>query len=87
VEASSEAEQMIQLTENFLTKHRQYITAEEQEATSVGLETLRKAIDQKDKDAIMLATEQLNQISSPYAERVMDMAVSEALKGKDSAQL
>lgn len=78
---------MIQLTENFLAKHNQYITTEEQEATAIGLEALRKAIEQKDKDAIMLATEQLNQISSPYAERVMDMAVSEALKGKDSAQL
>ena len=87
VEASTEATQMIQLTENFLAKHNQYITAEEQEATAIGLEALRKAIEQKDKDAIMLATEQLNQISSPYAERVMDMAVSEALKGKDSAQL
>jgi hypothetical protein len=30
----------------------------------------------------MSLTEALNTITSPYAERVMDIAVSEALKGK-----
>ena len=87
VEASTEAEQMIQLTENFLTKNSQYITAEEQQATIHAIQELRHAIEEKNKDAIMLATEKLNQVSSPYAERVMDLAVAEALKGKDSAQL
>lgn len=87
VEASTEAEQMIQLTENFLTKNSQYITTEEQQATKIAIQELRDAIEAKNKDAIMLATEKLNQVSSPYAERVMDLAVAEALKGKDSAQL
>lgn len=87
VEASTEAEQMIQLTENFITKNSQYITAEEQQATILAIQELQHAIEEKNKDAIMLATEKLNQVSSPYAERVMDLAVAEALKGKDSAQL
>lgn len=82
VEASSEAEQMIQLTENFLHKHAQYISDEEKSATSDAIATLTKAIEDKDKNAILAETERLNAINTPYAERVMDIAVAEALKGK-----
>jgi len=82
IESQTEAEQMIQLTENFLQKHRIYIQDEESAATVQGIEDLLKAIEQKDKDLIMSETEKLNMITSPYAERVMDIAVGEALKGK-----
>ncbi len=81
VEAVTEAEQMIQLTQNFLHKHQEHISIEEQYATQEGIIALELAITEKDKNKIMLATEQLNQITSPYAERVMDIAVASALKG------
>ncbi len=82
IEAQTEAEQMIQLTENFVFKHQAYITDDEKKATIDGIQKLQKAIEEKDKNNIMLMTESLNQITSPYAERVMDIAVGEALKGK-----
>ena len=82
IEAQTEAEQMIQLTENFLFKHQSYITEAERLATQEGIQALQKAIDAKDKNSIMSLTEELNKITSPYAERVMDIAVAEALKGK-----
>ena len=81
IEASTEAEQMIQLTENFVHKHAQQISEEEQQATYTGIEALQKAIQAKDKDQILTATEQLNEVTRPYAERVMDVAIGEALKG------
>lgn len=83
VEARTEAEQMIQLTENFLFKHQQYITDEEQQATHTALATLKDAIQLDSKDNILQATEALNQVSRIYAERVMDVAIGQALKGKE----
>jgi len=82
IEAITEASTMLQLTENFLFKHNVHITTEEQQATQLAIAQLQQAIDEKNKDRILAATEQLNAVSSPYAERVMDIAVAEALKGK-----
>jgi len=82
IEAKTEAEQMIQLTENFLHKHQQFITDDEKQATQTGIQNLQIAMNDNDKNTIMSLTETLNTITSPYAERVMDIAVSEALKGK-----
>jgi molecular chaperone HscA len=82
IEATTEGETQIELTQNFLKKHKQYITEEEFSATENAIAEIKKAIDAKDKNAIMKANEALNTISSPYAERVMDIAVAEAMKGK-----
>ena len=82
VEASTEAEQLIQLTETFLTKHAQFITETEKQSTHEAIHHLRSAINDKHKDKILHATEQLNHLTRPYAERVMDVAIGEALKGK-----
>jgi molecular chaperone HscA len=83
VEATTEAEQMIQLTENFLYKNQQYITEEEMMATQAGIETLQSAIQSQDKDLIQKEIETLNQLTSPFAERVMDLAVAASLRGKE----
>jgi len=82
IEATTEGETQIELTQNFLKKHKQYITDEELLATENAIVEIKKAIEAKDKNAIMAANESLNTISSPYAERVMDIAVAEAMKGK-----
>jgi len=82
IEATTEGETQIELTQNFLKKHKQYITDEELLATENAIVEIKKAIEAKDKNAIMSANESLNTISSPYAERVMDIAVAEAMKGK-----
>jgi molecular chaperone HscA len=46
------------------------------------MQVLREAILAKDKDAIQQQTEKLNDISRPFAERVMDSALKDAMKGK-----
>jgi glycine cleavage system aminomethyltransferase T len=46
------------------------------------MQSLQLAITMDDKNLIQTKQEELNNISRPYAERVMDHAVSEALKGK-----
>jgi molecular chaperone HscA len=73
---------MLQLTENFMYKHAAHISDEEKNATSSAISNLQTAISEKDKNKIMAASEHLNTISAPFAERVMDIAVAAALKGK-----
>ncbi len=82
VEATAEAEQMLSTTERFLEKHRDYLEDEEIRATLGQMDLVRNAIEAKDKDRIQKETEQLNEISRPYAERVMDAALKDAMKGK-----
>jgi molecular chaperone HscA len=55
---------------------------EEIEATNKAIEDLRSVFESADKDLIHQKTEDLNEISRPYAERVMDMAISKAMSGK-----
>jgi molecular chaperone HscA len=81
-ESITEAEQMIQLSENFMFKHQEWIQTEELKFTRRAIEDLQKAILTKDKQQIIYCTEALNKITTPYAERVMDIAIAEALKGK-----
>jgi len=83
VEAKTEAEQLIEQSKNFIRKHKDFITTEEQQATNEQINKLEEAVQTKDKNKIQLAQESLNDISRPYAERVMDAAVSNALSGKD----
>jgi molecular chaperone HscA len=82
VEAKTEAEQIILVTQNFLVKHGLLINDEEKNNTNTAINNLQKLLVSEDKDAIHKQIEALNEISRPYAERVMDTAVSTALKGK-----
>ncbi|MEI8278444.1 MAG: Fe-S protein assembly chaperone HscA [Bacteroidota bacterium] len=82
VEASTEAEQMLDVTDKFVNKHRALLTLDELNLTAQHVQLLRDAITAKDKDRIQRETELLNDISRPYAERVMDAALKDAMKGK-----
>ncbi len=82
VEAATEAQQMIDTTEKFITKHKEALTEEEISSTKSYIQLLRDAINAKDKDRIHNATEVLNDMSRPFAERVMDAALKDAMRGK-----
>ena len=82
VEARTEAEQMLGVTEKFLMKHAALLTQEELTTTAQAMQALQLAITMEDKNLIQTKTEELNDISRPFAERVMDQAISGAMKGK-----
>lgn len=82
VEAATEAQQMLDTTEKFLEKHKEHLTKEEIETTLGKMQQLREAMNNKDKDRIQSEMELLNEASRPYAERVMDVALKDAMKGK-----
>ena len=83
VEAQTEARQIIDTTTLFLQKNGSYLTDTEISDTRNAIEVLEGLITQGAKDAIQKQIEALNEISRPYAERVMDTAISKAMSGKN----
>ena len=82
VEAKTEAQQLIDTTQKFLNKNAEFLLSEEIAKTTKAIDDLRSVLDSENKDLIHQKTESLNEISRPYAERVMDMAISKAMSGK-----
>ena len=83
VEARTEAEQILSVTEKFLTKNASILSKEELTASANAMQALQLAITLEDKNLIQAKTEELNDVTRPFAERAMDQAISGALKGKD----
>lgn len=86
VEARTEAEQILSVTEKFIAKNVSLLTKEEMVATAAAMQNLQMALTMNDKNLIQTKIEELNEISRPFAERAMDQAVGGALKGKDIKQ-
>ncbi|MGC4058287.1 MAG: Fe-S protein assembly chaperone HscA [Chitinophagaceae bacterium] len=82
VEAQTEARQMCDTVEKFLAKNASLLNADETDATRRQLAVLQESIQNATKDAIQKETELLNEITRPFAERVMDIALKEAMRGK-----
>ncbi len=82
VEAQTEGRILIDTTRNFLQKNTKYLTEEELRETEDSMSRLQSEIDGGNKDAIQKAIESLNDLSRPYAERLMDQAIGQAMKGK-----
>lgn len=82
VEAQTEAEQLLEQTEKFIAKHQQVLEKTELIQTAQAMQNLQMALTLNDKNLIQQKIEELNEISRPYAERVMDSAISTAMKGK-----
>jgi molecular chaperone HscA len=81
-EAKTEGEQLLKTTEHFLQKNREQLTREELLTTAEAMQALQLSITMEDKDLIQKKLQVLNDISQPYAERIMDNAISKAMTGK-----
>jgi molecular chaperone HscA len=82
VEAKTEAQQLIDTTQKFLNKNAEFLLPGEIDSTAKAINDLKDSLNSDNKDLIHQKTESLNEISRPYAERVMDMAISKAMSGK-----
>ncbi|MFI5172264.1 MAG: Fe-S protein assembly chaperone HscA [Chitinophagales bacterium] len=82
VEAKVEAENMIATCERFVTKNSDLLNKEELDGTNKRINALRNILSSENKDDIHRAIEELNEFTRPFAERLMDMAISKAMKGK-----
>ena len=82
VEARTEGEQLLAVTEKFMVKHQSLLSPDEVTQTALALQALQLAITMEDKNIIQTKIEALNETTRPFAERAMDEAVKGALKGK-----
>jgi molecular chaperone HscA len=81
-EARSEGEQLLKTTEKFLQKNASLITKEEMLQAAEAMQSLQLALTMEDKDLIQKKSEELNVVSTPFAERLMNQAIAQAMKGK-----
>jgi molecular chaperone HscA len=82
IEARTEGEQMVYTVERFLQKNGSYVTTEETGKTNEHITALKAAITTGDKDLILKRIDEINEFTRPFAERLMDQAISTAMKGK-----
>jgi len=82
IEAKTEGEQILSITEKFLSKNSNIVSKEELLKTAASIQALQLAITMEDKNLIQTKIGELNEITRPFAERAMDAAISNALSGK-----
>lgn len=82
IEARSEGEQLVYTAERFIEKHKDLLEATEIAETQTHIANLKEALGSGDKDIILKKTDELNEFTRPFAERVMDTAIGQAMKGK-----
>ena len=82
IEARTTAEQMLYQVERFLEKNSQHLTEEEINLTRTNVQKLRDVLPSGDKDQILKAVDVLEEQTSPFAERVMQISIKQAMAGK-----
>ncbi|MDP2174926.1 MAG: Fe-S protein assembly chaperone HscA [Bacteroidota bacterium] len=81
-ELKSEAEQLIYQCEKLIKSNQTLLSADEISKTSLKINDLKSACNILNEQAINQEIERLNQLTRPFAERLMDEAIGNALKGK-----
>ncbi len=82
IEARTEGEQMVYTVERFISKNVAYLAATEITDTLKLVAELKESLTLGDKDMILKRIDTLNEFTQPFAERLMDLAVGTAMKGK-----
>ena len=82
IEARTEGEQMVYTVERFLQKNNDFLSEDEIAQTNALVAALKEVLSGTDKDQIHTAIDKLNEYTRPFAERLMDVAISHAMKGK-----
>ncbi|SMO65715.1 Fe-S protein assembly chaperone HscA [Solitalea koreensis] len=82
IEARTEGEQMLYTVDRFLHNQGEHLNEAEIAETKRLTEELKLILPTGTKDQILAAIDILNEYTRPFAERVMDITVSQAMKGK-----
>lgn len=83
IEARTEGEQMVYTAERFIEKNKSYLTIQEISDTQRHIDNLKQNLHSGNKDQIHKFIDELNEFTRPFAERLMDQAISHAMKGKE----
>ena len=82
IEARTAAEQLLYQVERFLKKNQPHLEAAEISTTETKAAELRQALAGADRDAILKRMDELDELTRPFAERVMNISIKQAMSGK-----
>ncbi|AWM33544.1 Fe-S protein assembly chaperone HscA [Hymenobacter nivis] len=82
IEARTAAEQLLYQVENFTRKNRVHLTEEELATTGAQVGRVRAALAGTERDPILKSMDELDELTRPYAERVMNISIQQAMAGK-----
>lgn len=82
IEARTAAEQLLYQVNNFTRKNRQHLTETELSATADQVATVQAALAGTERDPILKAMDELDELTRPYAERVMNISIQQAMAGR-----
>jgi len=82
IEARTAAGQLLYQVEGFTRKNRPHLTETELAATAAQVTALQAALAGPDRNPILKAMDELDELTRPYAERVMNLSIQQAMAGK-----
>ena len=82
IEARTAAEQLLYQVSGFTRKNREHLTEPELTATDAQVAVLRAALGGTERDPILKAMDDLDELTKPYAERVMNISIQRAMAGR-----
>jgi molecular chaperone HscA len=81
IEARTEGEQMVYTVERFCKRMQLCIHYRNSEQTKL-ISGIKRCLTSGDKDLILKSIDEVNEFTRPFAERLMDQAISTAMRGK-----
>jgi len=82
IEARTAAEQLLYQVGRFLKKNAEHLEPAEVATTTSHTDALRQALTGNDRDLILKRMDELDEQTRPFAERVMNLSIKQAMSGK-----
>ena len=87
IEARTEADTVLHATDKALSQNAAFLQEGEEEQIAQVVQKVREACAGDDYDLIRDLTEELSQVTTPFAQRIMDSSIQEALGEKQLSDL
>ncbi len=87
IEARTEADTVLHATDKALSRNASFLQKGEKEQIAQVVQKVREACAGEDYDLIRDLTEELSQVTTPFAQRIMDSSIQEALGEKHLSDL
>ena len=87
IEACTEAETVLHATEKALRQHASFLQEDEEARILAAVQILQEAKAGEDYNRIRDLTEALSEVTTPFAQRIMDTSIQEALGQKRLSEL
>ena len=87
IEARTEANTVLHATDKALSQNASFLQEGEEEQIAQVVQKVREACAGEDYDLIRDLTEELSQVTTPFAQRIMDSSIQEALGEKQLSDL